>query len=346
MKHKTLTHYFMCILLICLLKYSYEDDIVDNFDIDYMMHIESVGWIFDKLGIPENLDFKFTDKGLNNAKKYIRGRVKQGIVDMFKVPKEEGPCDSKEQLTHAKESALINNERDPNNRGLSREIVYMYLSHYVDIPPEYIGETCDANDEEPYYANWITNDDRDAYENFIRVINGVKAVEEFMNLLDSAKSLKEKLEDYQKEIIEKGFFPFVKDKLKKHFQKFLDGTSPISGKNATEYYQEKFEEISEHFNYIDENTPEDEVIEQIQVRLGKDFVDSDLLDCVSDAFTASLETAIGSANPITAAFTIAKLPLMFMNTLAPKAAVVGMLYNLSGRLAGRVLRIIEEGDDW
>ena len=51
----------------------------------------------------------------------------------------------------------------------------MYLSHYVDIPPEFMGETCDANDEEPYYANWITNDDRDTYESFIRVINGVKA---------------------------------------------------------------------------------------------------------------------------------------------------------------------------
>ena len=346
MKHKTLIYYLTCILFICLLKYSYEED-DDNLDIDYVMNMESVGWIFDQLGISEDHIPKLTDKAKENAKKYIKGRVKKGIVDMFKVPKEEGPCDSKKQLTHAKEAAILNNARDPNNRGLSRETVYMYLSHYVDIPPAYMGETCDANDEEPYYANWITDDDRDVYESFIRVINGVKAVEEFTNALDFIKGAKGKLEDYQKEIMKKGFFGFVKDKFKKNFKKFLKdyGSSLISGKSPSDYFKEKIDEIAEHFNYIDEDTPEDEVISKIQERLGKDFVDSESLDCVSDAFTAAFETAIGNLSPITAAFTIAKLPLMFMTTLAPKAAVASMLYSLSGRLAGRVMRVIED-DDW
>jgi hypothetical protein len=347
MKHKTLIYYLTCILFICLLKNSYEED-DDNLDIDYVMALESKGWILDQLGITEDDIPKLTDKAMKAAKKYIKGRVKKGIVDMLKVPKKEGPCDSKQQLIHAKVAAIINCQKDPNNRGLSRETVYMYLSHYIDIPPAYIGETCNANDEEPYYANWITDDDRDVYESFIRVINGVKAVEEFMNALDFLKGAKGKLEDFQKDIIEKGFYDFVKDKFKKKFKDFLKdfGSNLISGKSPREYFKDKFDEIAEHFNYIDEDTPEDEVISKIQEKLGKDFLDSDMLDCASDAITASFETAIGNLSPITAAFTIAKLPLMFLTTLAPKAAVTSMLYSLSGRVAGRVMRIIEEDEDW
>ena len=340
MKNKTLIYYFICILLICLLKYSYQDEFVDNFDIDYVMTIEAVRSIFYKLNITEILNFKLTDIGKKVAIKFIKRRIKKGIEDMSKVPKV--PCDSRNQFIHAKESAIINNKRDPNNKGLSREIIYMYLSHYVDIPPEFIGETCDANDEEPYYANWITNDDRDTYESFIRVINGVKEVEDFMNVLDLAKSAKDKLVDYQTEMVEKGFFPFVNNK----FEEFLEdfATSEISGGNVSEYFKEKFgekfEEISELFNYIDEDTPEDEVISKIQERLGKNFLDSGLLESVTDAFTAALEFSIGSVNPITAAFTMAKVPLIFINTLAPKAAVLAMLNSVSGRAAERFMRSI------
>lgn len=348
MKHNVFIYYFVCILLICLIKYSYEQDDDDDFDIKYVVNTEAVGWIYDQIGIIEDIIPKLTEKGKTNAKKFIKSRIKKGIADMFKVQKEESACSPEEQLKHAKISALINNNRDPNNRGLTRETVYMFLSHFVDIPVGAIGDTCDANDEGPYYENWITDDDREAYENFIRVINGAKAVEEYINLLDIAKDAKGKLEDYQKEIIEKGVFNFFRDKFKKYAPKFIKdfGSSLIAGKTPSEYFKEKCEEFAEHFEFIDEDTPEDEVISAIQERLSKDFVDSESLDCVSDAFSASFETAIGSVSPITTAITIAKLPLLFLTTLAPKAAVAGMIYSLSGRVAGRVMRVIEEDDDW
>ena len=343
--HTPSIYYLICILLICLLKDSYEDD---NFDIKFVTNAESVGWIYYQLDLKVSDLPRLTDKGINMAKKYIKSRVKKGIEDMFKVPKEEGACSSEEKLIHAKESALVNMQRDPNNKGFSRETVYMYLSHYVDIPADSLGGACNDNDEGPYYANWITNDDRDAYESFIRVINGVKAVEEFMNLLDIAKDMKGKLEDYQNEIIENGFSKFVRNKIEKFLKDNLRdfGSNLIDGKSPGEYFEEKFNEIAEHFNFIDEDTPEDEIISKINEKLGKDFVDSESLDAVKDAFAVAFETAIGSVTPITAAITIAKLPLLFLTTLAPKAAVAGMLYNLSGRLAGRVERVIFEDDDW
>ena len=211
----------------------------------------------------------------------------------------------------------------------------MYLSHYVDIPPEFMGETCDANDEDPYYANWITNDDRDTYESFIRVINGTKALELFMDLLDTAKSAKGNLAKYQIEMINKGYFPFANIKLKKLLDVHI-----ISGKNSNEYFEAKFEETSETFNYIDEDTPADEVISIIQEKLGEDFGDSEILDSVSDAFTAALEFSQGSANLISLVFTVVKAPLIFMDKLAPNLAVVAMLNSVSGRLALLVMRAI------
>ena len=172
--------------------------------------------------------------------------------------------------------------------------------------------------------------------------------EEFMNLLDIAKDMKGKLEDYQNEIIENGFSKFVRNKIEKFLKDNLRdfGSNLIDGKSPGEYFEEKFNEIAEHFNFIDEDTPEDEIISKINEKLGKDFVDSESLDAVKDAFAVAFETAIGSVTPITAAITIAKLPLLFLTTLGPKAAVAGMLYNLSGRLAGRVERVIFEDDDW
>ena len=80
----------------------------------------------------------------------------------------------------------------------------MYLSHYVDIPPAYLGG-CKKNDESPYYANWITNDDRDVYDSFLRVLDGLNKMEDFRNLLNTVKDTKSNINNNKDlELIELG----------------------------------------------------------------------------------------------------------------------------------------------
>lgn len=117
---------------------------------------------------------KLSEKAKEKAKTLLIKRIEE----LPEYNKEEVPntCSFDDQLIHAKKSALINMERDPNAKDLSEEFVYMYLSHYVDIPPEYLG-SCNENDEEPYLANWITNEDRSTYRNFLQNIHKIEVVE-------------------------------------------------------------------------------------------------------------------------------------------------------------------------
>ena len=344
MKSTYLINYFIVILLISSIKYTSEEE-DEHLDIKYLVNSQSQGWVLNQLGLTEEKIPKLTEKGKKLAIKFIKARVKRGIDEMLKMPKEEVECNFENQLIHSKVSAVKNMLRDKKNRGYAREVVYMYLSHYVDIPAIYLEGSCSKHDNSPYYANWITDDDRDVYESFLRVNNGLKGLDELMNLLDLAKGIKGDFEDYQKEAINSGFFGFVKYEAEKNFQDYLVdyGSELIDGKTPSEYFQGKIEEFAEHFNFIDEDGTAEEIISVIRGQLSKDFANIDTLETACDAVSAAFDVAINNANPFTAALTMVKLPMLLITTLGPKAAVAGMLYSLSGRIAGRLMRAIEEG---
>lgn len=68
----------------------------------------------------------------------------------------------------ANEVAQVNMRRDGNARNLKSETAFMYLSHFIDRQggPK---ETIDPRiSDEDVYAGWITNDDRRAYERYLK----------------------------------------------------------------------------------------------------------------------------------------------------------------------------------
>ena len=349
MKYTTLINLTISILLLSLIKYSFEAS--EHLDMKILSSASSAGWILQKLNISEKHIPTLSPEAKLKVKKFINSRVERSVEqrktqEEEKEEEEETTCSFDDQLIHSKVSAIINNARDPNNRGFGQETIYMYLSHYVDIPPAYLGG-CKKNDESPYYANWITNDDRDVYDSFLRVLDGLNKMEDFRNLLNTVKDIKGKIDDFEEYFYENDFCGYVKKQLKdkaKDELKDFGYNYVLEGQSLSEYLEGKMDELTEYFeNSESTGSPEDEAIKKITESISKKFITQESVESVLDAFGVVFEMAAGSFSLFTASITMVNLPLLFITTLGPKAAVAGMLYSLSGRLAGRVLRVIEEG---
>lgn len=104
---------------------------------------------------PKNIDIVI-DKGLNEA------------FDSLPVPVEDTIVDQVDRWRFASEIAQKNMRRDGNARNLKSETAFMYLSHFIDRqggPKETIEPRIS---DEDVYAGWITNDDRRAYERYLK----------------------------------------------------------------------------------------------------------------------------------------------------------------------------------
>lgn len=74
-----------------------------------------------------------------------------------------------ERLCYARKIAEKNKKRDNHAKDIDSETVYMYISHYLDIPggPSPLNMPVDSNSEDGLYSAWITNEDRKVYENYL-----------------------------------------------------------------------------------------------------------------------------------------------------------------------------------
>ena len=74
-----------------------------------------------------------------------------------------------EWLAHAYDMAELNSRRDRNARDIGSETVFMYLSHYVDLPQDPALYPVDYNSHANRYASWLTEEDRLVFERFLQV---------------------------------------------------------------------------------------------------------------------------------------------------------------------------------
>ena len=300
--------------------------------------------VFKTFDITTEIVPKLTEKGIEKAKKYLSKRIAGKTP--YKKESEEDPntCSDENKLVHAKVAAAENMLRDPNAKDFGSEFLYMYISHYLDIPAQYQG-SCSENDEEPYYANWITNDDRDVYVSFLNAIHAIETVEKIRNAISDIKSFKEGL-DGDLEALQEGYFLSHQiDKVKDNIKDFLKDQAfeLLSGKTPKEIIQERIGELTEYFETTE--MPEENIIKEVQESLGRDVLSKDLADSLFDSIDAIIDLSLGNIGLFSAVTTMINVPLLIFTSLAPKAALAGMLFSLSGRLAGRVERIIES-EDW
>ena len=103
---------------------------------------------------------------------------------------------SADQWVYAMQMAIQNKKRDPEVKDISKETIYMYMSHYIDIPTGIIEEGIDksiSNDQ--YFSAWITREDRPVYDRYINdmkisdIVYGIAST--ITNLIDAVFSIED-----------------------------------------------------------------------------------------------------------------------------------------------------------
>ena len=108
---------------------------------------------------------------------------------------------------YAKKMAEKNKKTDSNATELEKEIIYMYMSHFIDIPTGILSEVDPSISEEGYFSLYITNDDRAAYELYFQkqgdkrnirdMCTGIKSIQDISNkeVYEEILSVKDKVRD-------------------------------------------------------------------------------------------------------------------------------------------------------
>ena len=118
--------------------------------------------------------------------------------------KEPLPGPSKESKTssdrwvYAAQMAIQNKKNDAEVTDLNKETLYMYMSHYIDIPTGIITEGIDKSiSNDKYFSAWITREDRRVYDRFISDIKisdmAYSVLDGVCNLLGVYSSIKDAL---------------------------------------------------------------------------------------------------------------------------------------------------------
>ncbi|MDO4719952.1 MAG: hypothetical protein Q4A78_04760 [Peptostreptococcaceae bacterium] len=106
----------------------------------------------------------------------IHQLVSGGMMTTSASGNEEKTDDTKEKikkyserLCYARKIAEINKERDYKAKDIDSETVYMYISHFLDVPggPPSLETPVDYYSNEELFSAWITDDDRNAYEKYL-----------------------------------------------------------------------------------------------------------------------------------------------------------------------------------
>lgn len=106
---------------------------------------------------------------------------------------------SSDQWVYALQMAIQNKKRDSNVKDVDKEAMYMYMSHYIDIPTGIIVNGVDKSiSNEQYFSAWITPDDRRVYDVYM---NGMKIIDTMHGIANTALNvlnLVSSIDDVQK----------------------------------------------------------------------------------------------------------------------------------------------------
>lgn len=122
------------------------------------------------------------------------------VSDNIKKPDREKYDLLGERYSYAIKMADKNREIDPNVKDIGKEVIYMYMSHFIDIPTGILSHVDPAISEDEYFSFYITNDDRAAYELYFKkqgdkrnisdLARGVSNLKDISSTKDVYKDLK------------------------------------------------------------------------------------------------------------------------------------------------------------
>ena len=230
-------------------------------------------------------------------------------------------CSLGERTTYAAQIAATNLARDARARTLAEETMYMYLSHYVDMSPSHYGSTCSHHSESSRYAAWITNDDRNAYNSFLSIVNLTDKVTAFSDAIGTASLLS------------------GAPALPKHLGNAADNVRTVL--EGTDY----------GLTAISAVELGDRLLESHRSGASATQAIADLHDSFSpDVPREYAEAGVGIATALYAKSTVTALSrvgfkmlpvaVMIGTSIANSAALTGLIYSSNSRISGRMMRYL------
>lgn len=218
-------------------------------------------------------------------------------------------------VSYSQQVAEANDAIDPNATTLGAETVYMYLSHFFDLPTV-------CGDNTAVYPDWIVNDDRSVYDSYLAASNHVELATTIPQMILDANTVSAPGTTLSKV--------------------FVSGPGAVlaaglDGVNRFDAGQSVIDEMQTVMTLLNANNSPETIVSQMQADLSSTWTDADTVNAVISTAAALMSPSIGGA-----LFGLGSVVIGFeltgVNTIMQRAAFNSMRLSTSGRAAERMMR--------
>jgi hypothetical protein len=220
-------------------------------------------------------------------------------------------------VSYSQQVAQMNDAIDPNATTLGQETVYMYMSHFFDLPTV-------CGDNTAVYPDWITNDDRSVYNSYLTTSNNVELATTIPQMILNANAL-----------VDEPIAPVAK---------VLAGqpgavlaTIGVDVPNRAAAGRSLISEFQTVSTLLNANDSPETIVSQMQADLSSTWSDTDTVDAIIGTVAALMSPTVGDA-----LFGLGSVVIGFeltgVNTIMQAAAFNSMRLSISGRAAERMMR--------
>lgn len=219
-------------------------------------------------------------------------------------------------VSYSQQVAQANDAIDPNATALGQETVYMYLSHFFDLP-----SIC--ADNTAYYPDWIVNDDRSVYNSYLATSNNTQLATTIPQMILNADTL-----------LSDPTAPVSKLLASTPGARLAGGVDVVNRAAAGQSLISEFQTVTTLLNQ--NNTPET-IVSQMRSDLSSTWSDADTVNAIIGTIAALMMPTVGGA-----LFALGSIVVGFeltgVNTIMQTAAFNSMQASTSGRAAERMMR--------
>lgn len=223
-------------------------------------------------------------------------------------------------VSYSQQVAAMNDAIDPDATTLGQETVYMYMSHFFDLP-----SIC--ADNTAYYPDWITNDDRLVYNSYLAVSNNVQLATTIPQMILNAEAIAADPIAPAAKVVASG----AGTRLAKNL---VDGTNRLAAGRSL------LGEAHTVVTLLNANATPEAIVTQMQADLSSTWTNADTVGAIIGTVAALMMPTVGAA-----LFSLGTIVIGFeltgVNTIMQTAAYNSMRLSTSGRVSGRMIRAFD-----
>jgi hypothetical protein len=219
-------------------------------------------------------------------------------------------------VSYSQQVAQANDAIDPNATTLGQETVYMYLSHFFDLPTV-------CGDNTAVYPDWIVNDDRSVYNSYLTASNNIQLATTIPQMILNANTLVADPASTIAKVVAGG-----------------PGARLAAGLNIADRAtagHSLIDEMQTVMTLLNANNSPETIVSQMRADLSSTWTDADTQDAIISTAAALMSPSIGEAL-LGLGTVVISFELTGVNTIMQAAAFNSMRLSTSGRAGERMLR--------